>query len=145
MSSYDEFVQLPFTIPFGFGDHLSLFTLLWVVTTLLYTWYNGRHMDFSANPALKYMQYIMPVMFMGFFNGYASGLTAYLLFSNVINIGQTLVTKQFIIDEEKIKRDMEEFRKKPKKQKGFSARLETALKEQQRIAAEREANLKKKK
>ena len=145
LSSYDEFIQLPFTIPFGFGDHISLFTLLWVVTTLIYTWYNSRHMDFSANPALKYMQYIMPVMFMGFFNGYASGLTAYLLFSNVINIGQTLVTKHFIIDEEKIKKEMEEFRKKPKSKKGFSARLESVLKEQQRIAAEREAANKKKK
>ena len=145
LSSYDEFLQLPFTIPFGFGNHISLFTLLWVLTTLIYTWYNSRHMDFSANPALKYMQYIMPVMFMGFFNGYASGLTAYLLFSNVINIGQTLVTKHFIIDEEKIKKEMEEFRKKPKTKKGFSARLEAALKEQQKIAAEREAANKKKK
>ena len=144
LSSYDEFLQLPFTIPFGFGDHISLFTLLWVLTTLIYTWYNSRHMDFSANPALKYMQYIMPVMFMGFFNGYASGLTAYLLFSNVINIGQTLVTKHFIIDEEKIKREMEEFRKKPKSKTGFSARLESALKEQQRVAAQREAAKKKK-
>jgi YidC/Oxa1 family membrane protein insertase len=100
-------------------------------------------MDFSANPALKYMQYIMPVMFMGFFNGYASGLTAYLLFSNVINIGQTLVTKHLIIDEKKIMREMEAFRKKPKKQKGFSARLQEAMKDQQRIAAEREASRKK--
>jgi YidC/Oxa1 family membrane protein insertase len=144
LSSYDEFLQLPFTIPFGFGDHISLFTLLWVLTTLIYTWYNSRHMDFSANPALKYMQYIMPVMFMGFFNGYASGLTAYLLFSNVINIGQTLVTKHFIIDEEKIKREMEAFRKKPKSKSGFSARLESALKEQQRVAAQRDAAKKKK-
>ncbi len=144
LSSYDEFFRLPFSIPLGFGDHISLFTLLWVVTTLIYTWYNSKSMDFSANPALKYMQYIMPVMFMGFFNGYASGLTAYLLFSNVINIGQTLVTKHLIIDEEKIKRDMEAFRKKPKKQKGFSVRLEEAMKEQQRIAAEREAKAKKK-
>ncbi|MFM8362030.1 MAG: membrane protein insertase YidC, partial [Haliscomenobacter sp.] len=138
LSSYDEFFQLPFSVPFGFGDHISMFTLLWVLTTLIYTWYNSKNMDFSSNPALKYMQYIMPVMFMGFFNGYASGLTAYLLFSNVINIGQTLVTKHLIIDEEKIKRDMEEFRKKPKSQKGFSARLEQALKDQQRIAAEKQ-------
>ncbi|MEY4106266.1 MAG: hypothetical protein RL181_608 [Bacteroidota bacterium] len=148
LSSYDEFFQLPFSVPFGFGDHISMFTLLWVLTTLIYTWYNSKNMDFSSNPALKYMQYIMPVMFMGFFNGYASGLTAYLLFSNVINIGQTLVTKHFIIDEEKIKRDMEEFRKKPKSQKGFSARLEQALKDQQRIAAEKQQqaiNQKKKK
>ncbi|MBK8877665.1 MAG: membrane protein insertase YidC [Haliscomenobacter sp.] len=145
LSSYDEFFQLPFSIPFGFGDHISMFTLLWVATTLIYTWYNSKSMDFSANPALKYMQYIMPVMFMGFFNGYASGLTAYLLFSNVINIGQTLVTKHLIIDEKKIIREMEAFRKKPKKEKGFSHRLQQAMKDQQRIAAEREAKQKKRK
>ncbi|MBK8653655.1 MAG: membrane protein insertase YidC [Haliscomenobacter sp.] len=143
LSSYDEFIQLPFSIPFGFGDHISMFTMLWVATTLIYTWYNSKSMDFSANPALKYMQYIMPVMFMGFFNGYASGLTAYLLFSNVINIGQTLVTKHLIIDEKKIIREMEAFRKKPKKEKGFSHRLQQAMKDQQRITAEREASRKK--
>lgn len=145
LSSYDEFFQLPFSIPLGFGDHISMFTLLWVLTTLIYTWYNSQNMDFSANPALKYMQYVMPVMFMGFFNGYASGLTAYLLFSNVINIGQTLVTKNWLIDEEKIKREMENFRKKPKSKKGFTARLEQALKDQQQIAEQKQAALKKKK
>ena len=145
LSSYDEFIQLPFSIPMGFGSHISLFTLLWVVTTLIYTWYNSKSMDFSANPALKYMQYIMPVMFMGFFNGYASGLTAYLLFSNVINILQTIVTKYFVISEDRIKREMEAYRKKPKKQGGFTARLEAAMKEQQKIAAEKEAAKKKKK
>lgn len=145
LSSYDEFFQLPFSIPLGFGDHISMFTLLWVLTTLIYTWYNSKNMDFSANPALKYMQYVMPVMFMGFFNGYASGLTAYLLFSNVINIGQTLVTKSLLIDEEKIKREMEDFRKKPKSKKGFTARLEQALKDQQQIAEQKQAALKKKK
>ena len=45
---------------------------------LVYTYYNSRHMDYSAQPAMKYMQYAMPLMFMGFFNSYASGLTAYL-------------------------------------------------------------------
>ncbi|MCB9082205.1 MAG: membrane protein insertase YidC [Lewinellaceae bacterium] len=138
LSSYDEWIQLPFSIPLGFGDHLSLFTILWAITTLIYTYYNSRHMDFSANPAMKWMQYIMPVMFLGFFNSYASGLTAYLLFSNVINILQTIVTKQFIIDEEKIKSEMDQFRKKPKKKGGFQERLQKALEEQQRVAAERQ-------
>lgn len=144
LSSYDVFFRLPFEIPLGFGSHISLFTLLWAVTTLIYTYYNSRHMDFSAQPAMKYMQYIMPIMFLGFFNSFASGLTCYLLFSNVFNILQTIVTKNYIIDQEKIKEELEAYRKKPKKKGVFQARLETALKEQQKIQAERQRQQNKK-
>jgi YidC/Oxa1 family membrane protein insertase len=136
LSSYDEFFQLPFELPMGLGAHISLFTLLWAITTLIYTYYNTKHMDMTANPAMKYMQYLMPVMFMGFFNSYASGLTCYLLFSNIFNIAQTVVTKNCIINQDKIKAELEAYRKKPKKKKsGFGARLESALKEQQKVAA----------
>ncbi|MCB0579021.1 MAG: membrane protein insertase YidC, partial [Phaeodactylibacter sp.] len=139
LSSYDVFVNLPFELPFNMGAHISLFTLLWAVTTLIYTYYNTRHMDMSANPAMKYMQYIMPVMFLGFFNTFASGLTCYLLFSNLFNIAQTIVTKNYIIDNEKIEKELEAYRKKPKKKGGFQQRLEAALKEQQRVQEQREA------
>lgn len=142
LSSYDEFFQLPFKIPFGFGDHISLFALLWVLSTLLYTWYNSKNMDFSANPSMLYMQYIMPVMFMGFFNSSASGLSAYMLFSNMLNIGQTLATKYFLIDEKKIKAGMDEYRKKPKKKSSFGERMENMLKEQQKLAEEKAKQVK---
>ncbi len=146
LSSYDVIARLPFEVPLGFGSHISLFTILWAATTLIYTYYNSKHMDMSAaNPAMRYMQYIMPIMFLGFFNSYASGLTAYLFFSNLINIAQTLITKNYIIDQEKIKRELEAYRKKPKKKSGFQARLEEALKEQQRVQAEKEASKNKKK
>lgn len=149
LSSYDAFFQLPFEIPMV-GSHLSLFTLLWAVTTVLYTYYNTKHMDFSSQPAaMKYMQYLMPIMFMGFFNSYASGLTAYLFFSNLFNIGQTLVTKNFIIDHEKIKLELEENKKKPKKKGGFQERMATMLEEQKKkqeaIQAEQKKRKKKKK
>ncbi len=137
LSSYDVIAYLPWEIPM-FGGHISLFTILWVLTTLIYTWYNSRLVDMSANPAMKYMQYMMPVMFLFFFNNYASGLTAYLMFSNIFNIGQTMVTKNFIIDEEKIKNKLNANKNKPKKKGGFQQRLEKALKEQQRIQAERQ-------
>jgi len=145
LSSYDAWIKLPYEIPFGFGAHISLFTVLWAITTLMYTYYNTRHMDMSANPAMKYMQYLMPLFFLGFFNSFASGLTAYLLFSNLINITQTLITKNLIIDQDKIKEELEAYRKKPKKKKkgGFQQRLEEALKEQQRQQAERETKGKK--
>lgn len=137
LSSYDVALLLPFEIPFGFGSHISAFTLLWAVSTLVYTYYSTRDMDMSANPAMKYMQYLMPLFFLGFFNSYASGLTCYLLFSNLITIAQTIVTRNYIIDKKKILAQMEAYRKNPKKKSGWQDRLENVMKEQQRVQAEK--------
>ena len=150
LSSYDVFMKLPFDIPF-FGAHLSLFSLLWAITTLAYTYFNMKDMDMSANPAMKYMQYIMPVMFLGFFNSYASGLTCYLLFSNILNITQTVVTKEYIIDKKKLEATLNANKAKPKKKSGWQDRLQTAMQEQERklkdqqAAAQKSAASKKKK
>lgn len=138
LSTFDSFIQLPFEVPLGFGAHISLFAFLWAITTLIYTYYNTKHMDYSAQPAMKYMQYIMPVMFLGFFNSFAAGLTSYLLFSNLINIAQTIVAKNFIIDQNKLLAQLEENKKKPKKTSGFRVRLEEAMKEQQRRTGDTE-------
>ena len=142
LSSYDSIMQLPFQLPFGAGSHLSLFTLIWVVTTLWYTWYSMKQMD-STNmqneqmKVMKYMQFAMPVMFMFFFNSFASGLTLYLCFSNILNIGQTVFTKRFLIDNDKILAALEAKKGKPKKTGGFRERLENAMKEQQRVQEEK--------
>jgi len=149
LSSYDAAFWLPWEIPF-YGQHVSLFTLLWVVSTIAYTYYNMKVMDMSnmggANAQMmKYMQYLMPVFFLFFFNNFASGLTCYLVFSNITNIAQTLITKNYIIDKEKIKQEMEAHRKKPKKKGGFQSRLEEALKQQQAVAEQRKAAAKGKK
>lgn len=137
LSSYDAFFKLPFEIPF-MGEHLSLFTILWAIATVIYTYYNSKHMDMSANPAMKYVQYFMPLMFLGFFNSYASGLTAYMFFSTLINIIQVLVTKKFIFDEDKIRKELMKEKAKPKKKKGsFQSRLEEAMKQQQQVQAQR--------
>ncbi len=139
LSSYDEWINFGMNI-WPLGDHLSLFTLLWVVTTLAYTYYNSQMMDMGQmgnNPALKYMQYGMPIMFLFFFNSFASGLTVYLVFSNLFNIAQTLITKNFIINKDKLEEELKAAKAKPKKKSGFGSRLEQALKEQQRVAAQR--------
>ncbi len=144
LSSYDVFFRLPFEIPF-LGAHLSLFTFLWAVSMLVYTYYNSKIMDMSSiNPMMKYMQYLMPLMFVFFFNSYASGLTCYLLFSNLLNITQTLVTKNYLINNDKILAELDANKAKPKKKGGFQARLEQALKEQQRMAAEQQQQKSKK-
>ena len=126
-----------------FGAHISLFTVLWAISTVAYTYYNTKHMDMSANPAMKYVQYMMPIMFLVFFNNYASGLTCYMFFSNLFNIMQTVITKRFVFDDEKIKAELEVQKAKPKKKKSsFQERLEEAMKQQQQI---QKNNAKKKK
>ncbi len=145
LSSYDVLFYLPFELPL-FGAHISLFTILWAGTTVLYTYYNSKFMDMnSVNPMMKYVQYLMPLMFLFYFNNYASGLTCYLLFSNLINIGQTVGSKAFLFDDSKILSKLEENAKKPKKKGGFAQRLETAMKEQQRIAQQKQTSTNKKK
>lgn len=130
LSTYDVLTSVPEWIPFLDG-HLSLFAILWALTTVIYAYYNSMHMDYSSQPMMKYFQYVMPILFLGFFNSFASGLTAYLLFSNTFNIAQTIITKNFLIDHDKLKAKMDANKKKPKKKGGFSQRLQDALKEQQ--------------
>ncbi len=146
LSSYDVFFRFPFEVPdfMAYGNHLSLFTILWAGTTLIYTYYNTRHMDMTnMNPAMKYMQYLMPIMFLFFFNNYASGLTLYLFYSNVINIAQTVGSKKLLFNEDKIREKLEINKQKPKKKSGFAQRFEEAMKEQQRIQAQKSRSGKK--
>lgn len=143
LSSYDVFFHLPWNIPM-FGAHLSLFTLLWAVSTVVYTYYNMRHMDMSANPAMKYVQYMMPIMFFVFFNNYASGLTCYMFFSNLFNIAQTVLTKRFIFDDEKIMAELNIQKAKPKKKNSFQSRLEDAMKKQQQVQQDKSKSTPKK-
>jgi YidC/Oxa1 family membrane protein insertase len=54
-----------------------------------------------------------------------------MFFSNLINILQTVVTKNYIFDESKIREELLKEKAKPKKKSGFTARLEDAMKQQQ--------------
>lgn len=142
LTSYDEFLRLPFTLPL-FGDTMSLFAFLWMVSTLIFSYYSSKSMDFSANPAMKYMQYLMPVIFWFMFNKTAAGLTCYMFFSNILNIIQTLLGKYYLFDQNKIRAELELNKAKPKKTGGFRERLEQMMKEQQKAQQEKAKNLKK--
>lgn len=139
LSSYDSILTFNVDFLTSVGlDHISLFTILWAGTTLLYTYYNTKHMT-MPNPMMKYVQYLMPIMFIFFFNSFAAGLTCYLFFSNVMNIAQTLLTKNVLIDEKKILAEMEENKKKPKKTSGFQAKLQEAMKQQEELKKQQAA------
>ncbi len=142
LTSFDEFLRLPFSLPL-FGNTISLFAFLWMISTLAFSYYSSKSMDFSANPAMKYMQYLMPVIFWFMFNKTAAGLTCYMFFSNLLNIAQTVLGKRFLFDDEKIRFELEKNKSKPKKQGGFRDRLEQMMKEQQRIQQEKSKQPKK--
>ena len=52
-------------------------------------------------PGMKAMMYMMPLMFLVFFNQYASGLTYYYFISTLITIVQTLIFR-YTINEDKL-------------------------------------------
>ncbi len=126
LSTYDSILDLPFNIPF-YGSHVSLFTLLMTVSTIIYTKVNMQ-MTTATNPQMKWMMYLMPILFLGFFNNYSSGLSYYYFLSNVFGFGQQYIFKAFI-NEDKIHAQILENRKKPVKKSGFQQRLEQIAKE----------------
>ena len=129
LSSYDAILDLPFSIPF-YGDHVSLFPLLASIAIFVYSKMTmGQQMQPTqpGMPNMKFMIYLMPIMMLFFFNNYASGLSLYYLISNLITIGIMLVIKNYIIDEQKIFLQIEENKKKPKKQSRFQRKMEEMM------------------
>lgn len=129
LSSYDSILDLPFKIPF-YGDHVSLFTLLMTISTLIYTKVNNDMMGTGTTqmPGMKTMMYIMPIMFLGLFNEYASGLSYYYFLANMITFLQMFLIRR-TINEDKIYAKLQANKKKPVKKSGLQARLEKMAKE----------------
>ena len=129
LSTYDVLINLPFTIPF-YGSHVSGFTLLMTLSTLLYTWSNNQVS--SVQGPMKSIGYFMPIIFMFVLNSYSSGLSFYYFVSNIITFGQQTLIRRFV-DEDKIRATLEENKKKNvnKKKSKFASRLEDAMKASQ--------------
>lgn len=133
LSTYDSILDLPFNIPF-YGDHVSLFTLLMTASTLLYTYINNKQMQQAqgdqAMPGMKLMMYLMPIMFLGIFNSYSAGLSYYYLLVNLFSFLQMYIFK-ISINEDRLRRQIEQAKKKPVKKSNFQKRLEEMQKQQQ--------------
>ncbi len=136
LSAPDALISLPFSIPF-LGDHLSIFCLLMTITNIAYTYVNMQSQSSSQMPGMKWMMYLMPIMFLVFFNTYASGLSYYYFVSLLITIIQTFITRM-MVKEDKVRAVMAENAKKPKKKSGFMARLEEAQRRQQQALKEQQ-------
>ena len=141
LSTYDGLIHWGTEIPL-IGDHISLFCLLWCITNIFYSKYTMNAGGAADNPqmkSMKWMPYIMTIMFFFFFNNQSSGLTYYYFISTLITILQ-FVAARMIINEDKVLAKLEENKKKPKKKSGFMARLEKMQKEQEKMMREQQKN-----
>ena len=143
LSAYDSIMTLPFTVPFGFGNHISLFCLLMTATNIVFTKLNMANTptnDQMGGAMMKWMMYLMPLMFLFMFNNYASGLSYYYFISTLISIGQTYVIRA-TVDEKKMLDELHAKRKsnlnKPVKKSGFMSRLEKMQQDQQKAIKNR--------
>ena len=131
LSTYDSVYNFGFSVPW-YGDHVSLFALLMTASTLLYTWSNSQLMGTSNQmPGMKWMMYLMPILFLGFLNNYSAGLSWYYFLANMITFGQTWIIQKFVIDSDALHAQIQENKKKPKKISKFQEKLEQMTKERQ--------------
>lgn len=138
LSTYDSILDLGFNIPF-YGDHVSLFTLLMTVTTILYTYINNKQMaatNQQGMKGMKVMMYIMPIMFLGLFNSYSAGLSYYYMLVNIITFIQMYLFRVFT-DEDKLRKKIELAKQRPVKKSRFQKRLEEMQKQQQQAQRKR--------
>ncbi|MCM1337505.1 MAG: membrane protein insertase YidC [Candidatus Amulumruptor caecigallinarius] len=143
LSAPDAIVSWTTNIPLissTFGNHISLFCLLMTVTNIIYTKLNMQSQPTGDSmPGMKWMMYLMPVMFLVFFNNYASGLSYYYFVSLLITIIQTYIFRQ-VVNEEKVRATLaaNAAKNKGKKKSGFMARLEEAQRRQQAMMREQQ-------
>jgi len=138
LSTYDsvwDFGYIP-VIDFIYGDHVSVWALLCTITTLIYTHMNSQLM---SNPGqqqmagMKYMMYIMPVMFLPFLNSFSAGLSYYYTLANVISFLQMWVIRKYMVDEKKLHAKIAEHMKKPAKApSSFQQRLQKKVEAMQK-------------
>jgi len=144
LSSYDIIYKWDTYIPVistFYGNHISLFPILASIAIFFYMRMNqSQQMSMQAPPQegmpdmskmMKYMIYISPIFMLVFFNNYASGLSLYYFTSNLLTIAIMFTIKNYVIDENKIKAQIEENKKKPQKVSKFRQRLDAAMKQAQ--------------
>ncbi len=131
LSSYDSILDLGFTVPF-YGDHISLFTLLMAASTIVYSLINQQQMPQQQGmPSMKLMIWLFPIMMLFFMNNFSAGLSYYYLLANLISILQMTVMKNWFVDEEKIRAELLQNMRSPRKKSRWQQRLEELQKQQQ--------------
>lgn len=131
LSTYDSILSLPFPIP-AYGTHVSLFTILMAASTVIYTAINSKQMPQQQGmPSMKLMMYLFPVMMLFFMNSLPAGLSYYYLLANVISILQMTLMKGWFVNEDKIRAELVQNMRTPRKKSKWQQRLEDLQKQQQ--------------
>lgn len=133
LSTYDSiwtFGEVP-VISYIYGDHVSLMCLLMTISTLIYTRLNNQIS--GATGQMKWMGYLMPIIFMGVLNNVASGLNYYYFLANMMTFGQQYLIRLFV-DDAKLHKQIQDNKKKPDSQKKskFQQKLEDMQKEREK-------------
>lgn len=134
LSTYDDFVKFGINIPF-LGDHLSLMCILMTISTLIYTYFNNQIS--GATGQMKYIGYIMPIIFLGVLNSYPSGLNYYYFLANMFTFLQQFIIRKMVNDD-KIHAILQENKKRPeseKKKSKFQTKMEEYMRAQQHAQA----------
>lgn len=144
LTGFDDILSWNANIPL-IGNHLSIFCVLFCVTNIINTIYSMQQQQQAPGQedtmkAMKWMMYLMPVIFFFSFNNYSSGLCYYYFISGLVSI-VTMIYLRRSTDEKKIlaklEADYEASRNDPNRRKqggsNMMARLEALQKEQERL------------
>ncbi len=147
LSTYDPIIEWG-TDLWLIGDHLSLTCILFCVTNVLYTTMTMRQQkdqmigqQAAQMNMMKWMMYLMPVMFFFMFNDYSSGLNFYYFISLFFSAAIMWILRKTTNDEKllaKLEAKYKENQSKPKKTSGFAARLEEMQRQAEELRRKRE-------
>lgn len=137
------------------GDHLSLTCILFCVANVLYSMMTIRQQkdqmvgsQAEQMKMMRWMTYLMPVMFFFMFNDYSAGLNFY-YFISLFFSAAIMWTLRKTTNDEKLLSILEaryqENKNNPKKMSGLAARLEVMQKQAEELRHQREERMKQRK
>lgn len=148
LSTYDDIINWGTNI-WLIGDHISLFCVLWCVSTFGNTWISMRQQKDTMMPEqqqamgmMKWFSYLMPVIFFFSFNGYSSGLNYYYFLSGLLGILMMWYLKKTTDDKKLLQKLEERFAQRkanPKKASNMMEKLQALQERQQEILRQQEA------
>lgn len=151
LSAFDDLISWNTSI-WGIGDHLSLFCLLWAISTVLSTLITMKQQQDSAmSPEqeqtmkmMKWMYYIMPIIFFFSFNGYSSGLNYYYFLSTILSVIMMWYLRKST-DDNKLLAQLEKRHAERMKNNSTSRRTSSMMERMQEMAKRQQELLEKQK
>ncbi len=151
LSAYDDVIQFGSNI-WGIGNHLSIFCVLWCLSTWVNTWISMRQQSYNAAMSaeqqqsmgcMKWFSYLMPLIFFFSFNSYSSGLNLYYFVSGLLSILMMWYLRA-TTDDNKLLATLEERKKarksNPKKTMSMMERMQAMAEQQRRMKEEQRRN-----